>query len=80
MVQATNLSNVVIPGNKILFPATGGLLAGIGADNNPTVSVNITGLDTAVATGSSDYLIFYDSATGALKKVAVDDLPYEPLS
>tara|TARA_R110000824_G_scaffold18676_5_gene73585 strand:- start:1766 stop:4000 length:2235 start_codon:yes stop_codon:yes gene_type:complete len=80
-VQATTNANLILPGQVIKFPATGGMLAGRDTgDGNPTVSLNIMGVDVAVAAGSSDYLIFYDSATGALKRVAVNALPYEPLS
>ena len=79
-VQATNQSNVVIPGNKILFPATGGLLAGVGTNNDPTVSLNISGVATGTpaSSGGTDYLIYYDHDAGALRKVAVTGLPYEP--
>ena len=79
-VPATNQSNVVIPGNKILFPATGGLLAGVGTNNDPTVSLNISGVATGtpVSSGGTDYLIYYDHDAGALRKVAVTGLPYEP--
>jgi len=80
-VQATNQSNVVIPGNKILFPATGGLLAGVGTNNDPTVSLNISGVSTGTATSSgTDYLIYYDADAGALRKIDITGLPYEPLS
>jgi len=71
----------IIPGTRLLVPETGGLTLAVDSDtSNPAISLNIMGVDTAVASGSSDYLIFYDSASGALKKVAVDGLPYEPLS
>ena len=82
MVQATNASNVVIPGKTILFPAAGGLLAGVGTNNDPTVSVNISGLDDpeVAPDQSHDYLIYYDGTEGKLLKVPIDGLPYEPLS
>ena len=82
MVQATNASNVVIPGKTILFPAAGGLLAGVGTNNDPTVSVNISGLDdpSVAPDQSHDYLIYYDGTEGKLLKVPIDGLPYEPLS
>jgi hypothetical protein len=80
-VQATTLASVVIPGNKLLVPQTGGLLAGIGTNNDPSISLNITGVATgSAADNTNDYLIYYDAAAGALRKVAIDGLPYEPLS
>jgi len=81
MVQATTLASVVIPGNKLLVPQTGGLIAGIGTNNDPSISLNITGVATgSAADNTNDYLIYYDAAAGALRKVAIDGLPYEPLS
>jgi len=71
-VQATTLTSVVIPGNKLLVPATGGLLAGIGTNNDPTVSVNIAGLASHTNVQDSDTMMM--SVGGTLYEVAMEDV------
>jgi len=72
MVQATTLASVVIPAKKILFPATGGMLAGIGTNNNPTVSVNIAGLASHTNVQDSDTMMM--NVGGTLYEVAMEDV------
>jgi hypothetical protein len=73
MVQATALASVVIPGNKLLVPASGGLLAGIGTNNDPTVSVNIGGANSFSGTIDDDDVVLME-VDGTLYQVQMSDI------
>ena len=72
-VQATTLASVVIPGNKLLVPASGGLLAGIGTNNDPTVSVNIGGANSFSGTIDDDDVVLME-VDGTLYQVQMADI------
>lgn len=72
----------IIPGTRLLVPETGGLTLAVDSDtSNPAISLSIPGVATGTATSSgTDYLIYYDADAGALRKIDITGLPYEPLS